>query len=230
MEFLRHDNLVYIATLKNASRFYINFFKLQLGWENINIEDIDWDRNIVFAHISDPMERHVKGIVQASKPYASLIKKLIDHPELSDILGYSIVDAHSMPLCITLGHHAEKIEWIPLDEGIQSEYLTIKFLEQHNIIVEPPTEPERFRNSHFLVDKSLRNKVRNIIEQNKENPTLDLFYKQDILLYNKVKSKYAKFKDDTIKKYNVPLYEYDKCKNVWNKLSWNKDISWLRNE
>lgn len=230
MEFLRYKNLVYIAILKNASRFYINFFKLQLGWENINIEDIDWDRDVVFAHISNPMDRHVKGIVQVAQPFVSIIRRLINSDEFSEILGFSIVDAHSMPVCIMLGHHAEKIDWIPLDEEIPSEYLTVKFLEQYNIIVDPPVESNRFRNSHAVADKVLRNKVRQIIEKHKENPTLDLFYKQDILLYNKVKSKYMKFRDDTIKKYNVPIMDYEKSKATWKKLNWKNDISWLRDE
>ena len=230
MEFLRRGNLVYIAILKNASRFYLNFFKLQLGWENINIEDINWDDDTVFAHMSNPMDRHVKGIVQAAKPYVSIIRKLIDNDEFSEILGYSIVDVHSMPLCITLGHYAQKIDWIPLDEEIQSEYLTVKFLEYHNIIVEPPVEPQRFRNSNAVADKLLRNKIRQLIEKNKENTTLDFFYKQDILLYNKVKSQYMKFRDDVIKKYNVPIMDYENSKKVWKELNWKKDISWLRHE
>ena len=230
MEFFRYKNLVYIAILKNASRFYINFFKLQLGWKNINIEDIDWDHDIVFAHISNPIERHIKGIVQATKPKSSIIKKLIDHPEFEELLGYSILDAHSMPVCIVLGHHAEKIDWIPIDEDLPSEYFTVKFLEYYDILVDPPDEPNRFRNSSNQFEKDIRNKIKNIIEKNKENPTLNLFYKQDVLLYNKVKSKYMKFRNDAIKKYNVPIYNYENSKFVWKKLNWKKDISWLRDE
>jgi hypothetical protein len=39
-----------------------------------------------------------------------------------------------------------------------------------------------------------------------------------------------KFRDDAIKKYNVPIMDYENSKKVWKELNWKKDISWLRHE
>jgi hypothetical protein len=228
MKCLRSENLVYIAIRKNASTFYTNFFQLQLGWEEISLKDIKWGENVVFSHISNPMDRHVKGIAESIAQH-DLIRDIFNDPKFCQILGYSIVDPHCVPICSTLGENVKYIDWILLDSPTPSENLTAKFLSKYNVKNELTYEEFKFRNTSIDRDKEVRSKIKNLMELHKDNDTLNLLYEQDKILYNYVKQKFEEFVNISIKKYGSFILDPKDSKDIWRQISWD-EISWLRHE
>lgn len=228
MKFFKCDKLVYIAIRKNASSFYTNYFQLQLGWKEISLQEVDWENDIVFSHISDPMERHIKGISEAISQF-QLIRDLFNDSKFCSILGHSVLDSHCVPICLTLGKHIEQIDWILLDSKVPSETLTNKFLLKYNIDNSLTYEPFKFRNSKSQTDSKVRSKIKTLIDLNQNNDTLNLLYEQDKILYSNVKSKFDKFISDSIVKYSSFILDPKDSKNAWSNITWD-EISWLRNE
>ena len=57
----RYKNYVYLRNLKCASGFFVANFK-KFGWTQILFQDIDWETDVVFSHILNPIERRHKSI------------------------------------------------------------------------------------------------------------------------------------------------------------------------
>lgn len=228
MKCLKSGNLVYIAIRKNASTFYTNFFKLQLGWKEIYFSDIIWGEDVVFSHISDPMIRHIKGIAESISQF-KIIRDIFNDPKFCQILGYGIFDPHCVPICSTLGENVKYIDWILLDSKVPSEDLTAKFLSKYNIKTDLTYEVFKFRNTSVDRDKEVRLKIKSLVELYKDNDTLNLLYEQDNVLYRNVKQKFENFVNVSTKKYGSFILNPTDSKNIWRQIKWD-EISWLRNE
>jgi hypothetical protein len=126
---------VYIPTFKNASSTYSQFFS-QLGWSNWSIDYLDWDGDIIFSHISDPYERHIKGIVEYLRKTG--LMEYIDDPKFLKLVSAGFFDHHTYPLHMMLGEKMSKIFWIPIDHPkISGDQLTCMFLKKFDIVIDP---------------------------------------------------------------------------------------------
>jgi hypothetical protein len=123
-------NLVFYPHQKCASSTYRQLFVKQ-NWVVIDINDIDWNRDIVFAHIKDPLVRHRKGIVEGICQY---------FPEVQDffltsvgakfLTNITIVESHSYTIQKWLGPtNAAKVYWIPIDINLDHKQITFDFLK-----------------------------------------------------------------------------------------------------
>jgi hypothetical protein len=138
----RFKNLVYIPVFKNASTTYSNFFQ-SIGWVPWLVDHINWKIDTIFAHISDPYQRHIKGLVEflASR---DLLNHL-DSPEFLKLVSHGFFDQHSYPLHMMFGSNVEDILWIPCDHpGIASEHATCRFLQKFDICVTPDMIQRRY--------------------------------------------------------------------------------------
>jgi hypothetical protein len=196
MKIFKHKNLVYLTIFKHASGSYATFFE-GLGWDIISREDIDWQNHKVFAHILNPVTKHIKA--QAQAIYLYDLHKLFDDPNLEKIIAYGILDYHAVTLTNSIGSDCcNIIDWIPLDlvpdklpyqhrdlyVETMADELTRKFLVHNSVDVDNckfphinVCEPEK----EIIVEK-----VSNIVKKYSQNEAYNVFYHRDIILYNNV--------------------------------------------
>lgn len=184
MEALRFQNLVYIPLPKHASTSYRWFFGQHLGWEEIPTQDIDWHNDTVFAHILNPITRHVNGIAQV------LVERNLTHllrsQDFLALLGTSIFpDQHTYPITRMLDiSQCYKIEWLLLDHTeVRGEVLTCAFLKDHHIHVQPDDIPKMNRSDEYKSE--LRQSLLLLGEQMWDS--LIYVLQEDLNLYNQVK-------------------------------------------
>lgn len=113
----RHQNLIFVKNLKCAgSMFYQNLIST-FGWEPIQYNDIDWLQDRVIAHIMDPMERRLKGLVTMLK-VRGLLEDYIDNRDHLSILKYSFaLDPHTINYTDFFGKNIDKIDFLPLSRN-----------------------------------------------------------------------------------------------------------------
>jgi hypothetical protein len=123
-------DLVFYPHQKCASSTYRMLFEEQ-QWSIIDINDINWGRDKVFAHIRDPLIRHRKGIVEGICNYYTEFKDLFLTPLAAKFLvNVTIVESHSYTIEKWLGRdHAVLVNWIPIDTNLDHVAETFKFLE-----------------------------------------------------------------------------------------------------
>lgn len=183
----RHNNLVYIPINKNASTSYTRFFNDVLKWERIDSYFIDWESDTLFAHIQDPLIRHLKGTVECLKKYDLL--DLIDHPKFLTLLGTAVFDLHSYPICHMFAGNRDiiaKINWIPLDlKQYTGDFLTAKFLKSQGIDVDEKDIPHDNVGGDGNT-KGLIKRINDLRTVNNLKSALMYFYGNDVELYNQV--------------------------------------------
>ena len=116
-------------------------------------EDIDWDQDVVFSYIMDPIKRRHKGLGEYIVAN-NLQSKLFNDPEFRKILTHvPYLDEHSASLHCLYKGAVDKIHWMFLDDdhnvGIDQ---TEKFLQSHG---HPPISwnPEyRHTTENYLQD------------------------------------------------------------------------------
>ena len=124
-------NLVFYPLPKCASSTYRQLFAKQ-KWNVIDINDIEWNKDTVFAHIKDPLVRHRKGIVEGIFTYFPEVKNFFLTPIGAKFLtNITIVEAHSYTIHKWVGpENAAKVHWIPLDIGMDHKQITFDFLKK----------------------------------------------------------------------------------------------------
>ena len=132
-----NSELIYFVHSKCACSFYKQLF-LKLGWKEFTTTEIDWEKNIVFSHIRDPLEKHRTGIIQWFY-YEGKIDVLKNNANDLDffIMLSKIVflDCHSMSIYEHLGDKGALVKWIPMDQStIDHKQLTIELSEQYSKI------------------------------------------------------------------------------------------------
>jgi len=186
MNFFKHDNLVYLCIPKHASTFYSNIFQHHLGWQKIDIQDIDWTTDKVFSHIMHPDVRHTKGTVQCITELN--LEEYIDHPLLEKLVAFAIFDFHSQPIVSYIGEDVcYKIDWIPLDVE-NSDTLTNIFLNDHGVDIDVTT----FQKENTAVE-SKQKLYQAIIDLKEKAKTtyyqylsIENWFDRDMILYNDV--------------------------------------------
>jgi hypothetical protein len=126
-------NLVYFIHNKCASTLYDQLF-IKLNWAPTNTQKINWDQDIVFSHIKDPLVKHRKGIVEGvSTVFQGIGEALVNIPNGIKFLANIIsVEPHSYTIYRLLGLNALKVHWIPLDIGIDHKHYTFEFIEEND--------------------------------------------------------------------------------------------------
>ena len=125
-------DLVFYPRQKCASSTYKQLF-IELKWKVIDINDIDWRKDTVFAHIRDPLVCHRKGIVEGICNYFVEAEELFLNPVGAKFLtNITIVESHSYTIEKWLGaNNAVLVNWIPIDIGIDHVQETFEFLKNH---------------------------------------------------------------------------------------------------
>jgi len=182
----RKNNLVFVPVYKNAATTYEYFFGTKLKWEPILTEDINWQEDIVFGYISDPIKRHIKGTVEFLT--VQNLQHLVDHKDFLPIFVNGFFDHHSMPISLMFGDKKNLIHWIPVDHPkFTSEELTGKFLESNGVLIDV-SKITRYHSSP-PEKKELELKLIQTFNSIGYTPGNFGFYfllDDDIILYNKV--------------------------------------------
>lgn len=198
----RNNKLVYISLNKHASTFHKKLFT-DLNWEKIEFCSIDWETDTVFAHILNPFDKHLKATAEAI--YRNNFQKLFDDPNLSKIAAWGILDYHAIPVVAMLGEEVcSKIDWIPLDGPIESNILTTKFFQHHNIPVDITNRQKIYVSDS--TKKGYVNLIKDLINKHGTGSGIDMFYARDYYFYNQV-----------VNKFNFNG-------NTWEEISWLKNI------
>jgi hypothetical protein len=123
-------DLVFYPHQKCGSTTYRALFQ-ELNWLVIDISDINWDKDKVFAHIKDPLVRHRKGIVEGISNYFTEFTDMFKDPLAAKFLtNVTIVESHSYTIEKWLGRdRAVLVNWIPIDTSLNHVEETFKFLK-----------------------------------------------------------------------------------------------------
>jgi len=171
MKAYRYNDLVYIPIYKNAATTYTILFE-SMNWQPMLSEHIDWDSHTVFAHITDPYQRHLKGTTQFLFQYD--LESLVHDQRFNRLLAAGFFDQHTYPLSVMFGDRMNKINWLPIDsERMDGNTVTSKFLKQHGIDVAPAQIPQL--NPSGPNKKNLLKQIQKIAEE--------LDYKNDGLFF-----------------------------------------------
>jgi hypothetical protein len=188
MNFYKHNNLVYLCIPKHASTTYRGIFHDHLGWKKVDIHDINWETDKVFAHIINPDVRHTKGTVEFLIELN--LDQYIDHPLLKTLLTCAIFDHHSQPIVGFIGKDlCYKIHWIPLDH-VDSDRMTNIFLRDHGIEIDVSAFPKEGVRS--IEKHRLYKTIERLKEQVKTNSANTQFtsvrnwFDRDFILYDDV--------------------------------------------
>lgn len=125
-------DLVFYPHQKCASSTYRKLFEYQ-NWLVIDINDINWAKDKVFAHIKDPLVRHRKGIVEGICQYFPEVQSLFLTPVGAKFLtNITIVESHSYTIEMWLGRkNASLVHWIPIDTNLNHVQITFEFLKKN---------------------------------------------------------------------------------------------------
>ena len=128
-------DLVFYPHQKCASSTYRKLFEFQ-NWLVIDVNDIDWTRDKVFAHIRDPLVRHRKGVVEDIVDVAKISPQVMEFfltPAGAKFLTViTIVEYHCHTIEKRFGHtNASLINWIPIDTNLDHVEITFEFLKKN---------------------------------------------------------------------------------------------------
>lgn len=128
------DQFAYIKVPKNGCSTYGAFFESN-RWTKTDLfyNNLDIDNTVFFGHISEPNQRHTRGLAQYLINTNQV--PLINH-ELSHLLISGVFDEHCYSIHMMIPHLINKVHWIPLDyqhRHFDGTFLTNRFFKQHNL-------------------------------------------------------------------------------------------------
>lgn len=207
--YLKGDFL-YIAVPKNGSTTYSTLLESH-GWTRVNLhrDDIDFDSVKIWAHISNPDDRHTRG----------LSEYLIDNqdidfrsPTVGKLLVSGLFDEHAYSLHMLMAPFMRwPIHWIPIDhefvdwrvhpsvrQPINGNDLTNMFFAEHGIDITVPRNYQLYKATNL--HREIREQISIWKKTHKRNhqKLLSHFLNSDIVLYDSVLDQYReKFKNTT---------------------------------
>jgi len=203
-------DLVYVRNYKCASTFFYWNFAKKFNWAEIEFKDIDWDRQRVFGHLLDPIQRRHKGIAEFL--HMTQTQHLLEDDKFCNLIKNApALDTHSARYVDQFGEYAEKIDWIPLylpqDEVITQ---TEKIMLSHGI---RPLD----RWDHYWVHRSdtAKKKTEHRVAElwnstvSKED-WLGFYYEPDIDLYQRV------------------LTQFNPRGSTWEDTTWLSQRPWFK--
>lgn len=203
------DNFVYISIPKNGCTTFSQLC-INNGWKSIDTRDplIDLTDKVIRAHITDPEERYVKGIIQ----YLILNPEIsIDDPMVGRMIISGVFDIHTYSLNMLLGpQYNLPIHWIPLDASFtdyriiqlnkpvyNGDDLTNMFFEENGIDLRVTKQDHLnytadMPASQIAIRSMLKEKVLVLRQKYKENyyQVLANFLGSDIALYRRICNQY----------------------------------------
>lgn len=203
------DNFVYLSIPKNGCTTFSQLCANN-GWQLINITDtpIDLTNKVIWAHITDPEERYIKGIIQ----YLTLNPDIsIDDPTVGKMLISGVFDCHTYSISMLLGSNFNlPIHWIPLDVDFKDHRvrqvnkpiyngnsLTNIFFEEHSIDLQVTDQDKLNCTLEMPADdiagqRALKEKVLALKQKYLKNyyQVLANFLWDDVLLYRKICDQY----------------------------------------
>jgi hypothetical protein len=152
-------DLIFFPHPKCASSTYKSFFAL-LKWTQIDINDINWQQDQVFAHIKEPLTRHRKGIVEGICNYFPEVKEMFQTDLGAKFLtNITIVEPHSYTIEKWFGQkHAAMVNWIPIDTDLSHTQLTVDYLEQQGVDIDPAMKA--YLSSNPRINKSTDDEIK----------------------------------------------------------------------
>jgi hypothetical protein len=140
-----NSKLVYWVHSKCACTFYQKIFK-KLKWKETTTVDVDWDHDIIFSYIRDPLVKQRIGVIEwffNNYKYNSLLKDNANNEEFFIMLSQiPYLDWHSLSILEHLGkENSLKVNWIPVDQpSVNHLQQTVNLLLQHTTIAEDTKE------------------------------------------------------------------------------------------
>lgn len=189
----RFNNLVYARTLKAGSEFFYKNFTQTAGWRPMKLEEVDWNYHTVFSYIMDPIHRRHKGISEVIIQTHTADLLLNNKGNFSNLLKQvPYLDGHSASLHAVYGNNVNKINWLLMtnDHSVAIEE-TNRFLAEHSA---PPVEwNTKFTHATDSYMKEIFVLVKSLWENNPScDDTVRNYFQKDIELFNQVKERYAR--------------------------------------
>jgi hypothetical protein len=170
------DNFVYLVTAKNGSTTYGEFLSKH-GWKYMMLTDeafnLDLTKCVVWGHLTEPFQRHTKGIVEYLRQHPDLD---IDDPNIAKLLVSGVYDCHTYTVSMIYASimHLD-ITWIPLDHKIvnyltpshatmSGDDLTNDFFKEHNLDLRITAEDHRWRLTGDPKEVAMRDKINGLKE------------------------------------------------------------------
>ena len=202
-----YKNLAFVPIAKCAFRYYTTMFT-DLGWELVNLNQLDVENTNFVGVVMHPLQRRLKGLTEwIMESYAmhAPVKSLnnpwgyedmeIDWAQLkSDIKtkyfkklveSVNIGDNHSQPYSVLFGNFLNKVNWIPMDvmSSDQVKISMMKFFHSHGHSIQLP-----LGDRHLGVSSSQKLELFNIVKStcyNTSQQHLDFhkFYSEDLKFY-----------------------------------------------
>ena len=203
------DNFVYLHTAKNGSSTYGNFLANH-GWTFTMLTDdkldIDLSKCVIWGYISNPFDRHTKGVVEYIRLHPEID---IENSDIAKLLISGIYDVHTYTLTMLYAPilHLD-ITWIPLDHKITNflvdphqimtaDDLTNDFFKEHNLDLKVTEADHRWRLAGIPKEQAFRQRI-NELKEKYHDDFLQLsgnIIEHDVLLYNaaieKTRKKYG---------------------------------------
>ena len=171
--------IAYLPITKNASTTFTSIFKSR-GWKLQQLDQLD-DRYQIFGHFRDPIERHFKGTAEFL--IQQNLMHMIRDTDWQKIWMSAVMDMHSYPITWALGARADQIHWIPINQKISTNYLTHRYLLEHEI--DMSLLNVIWHNESSIEKQQLYLELRKLHNQTPYNQ-LAFFYDSDIVLWNKI--------------------------------------------
>jgi hypothetical protein len=190
-ECCRFNNLVYARTLKAGSEFFYKNFTKTAGWLPITLNDVNWDYDVVFSYIMDPIQRRHKGISEViimtdtvdlllsnKGNFGNLIKKL------------PFLDEHSASLHNIYGDNISKINWLFMANDNQIAIReTNEFLAKYH--APSVTWDAQYTHATGGYMSEIFTRVKSLWENDPTySDVVSEYFRKDIELYNKIKEEY----------------------------------------
>ena len=192
----QYNNIVYIPIYKCAHSYYTKFFRDALGWQQVNLHELNFDEVITFGLLMNPMTRRVKGFTQVlcmayNDDYKTVLDLLQSPGFATFVSKITLLDGHTIPYTIAFGDLLHKIHWIPMelftDIGLKQEIT--RFLNNNNVKVEIPND--RRINQSSLEKENIFNTIQDIILRLEPPGELGLLFANDVKFYNNLLEHYA---------------------------------------
>jgi len=171
-----NDRLGYVPITKNASTAYTSLFK-SLGWQRVQLDQLGTDVEL-FGHFRDPIDRHFRGTAEFL--CQNQITHLVEDTAWQQVWIRSVMDIHGYPVTWAMGNHARKCHWIPINERLDVDLLTQKYLASKGVVIHGIPKLNLSSQSQQRLYHRLIELHTNLDPHNH----LSWFYDSDIVLWN----------------------------------------------
>jgi hypothetical protein len=141
-------NIGFVRNDKCASTFFSNIFAAN-GWRLQTTDQVNWEKDHVFSFTMDPYIRHIKGLVKDAVDMG-LEKVMLANLGMKFWHNLSWIGTHSMPTSVRFGHSIHRINWIPIDIGLEStENIVDELLKSYDITINWGISVDRNESSDY---------------------------------------------------------------------------------